>query len=163
MNIFVLDKDPRKAAAQMCDQHVVKMLLESAQLLCLPFDDPPYKPTHQNHPCSKWVLESDGNYEWLLCHATALCIEYRRRYDKQHKSRSVIQWCGQNYTGNLNPSHMYVFPQCMPDEFKVDGDPVKAYRNYYQHKYNEWRTKHAAKPQYQMRYKLNNWPEWLSK
>ena len=34
MNIFYLDKDPVKAAEMSCDKHVVKMILESAQMLC---------------------------------------------------------------------------------------------------------------------------------
>jgi len=34
MNIFYLDKDPVKAAQYSCDKHVVKMILESAQMLC---------------------------------------------------------------------------------------------------------------------------------
>lgn len=33
MNIFVLDYNPQKAALYHCDKHVVKMILESAQIL----------------------------------------------------------------------------------------------------------------------------------
>jgi hypothetical protein len=34
MNIFVLDTDPVRAAKAHCDKHVVKMILESGQMLC---------------------------------------------------------------------------------------------------------------------------------
>ena len=34
MNIFYLDQDPRLCASYHCDKHVVKMIVEYAQLLC---------------------------------------------------------------------------------------------------------------------------------
>ena len=34
MNIFVLHKNPIEAAKMACDKHVVKMILETAQMLC---------------------------------------------------------------------------------------------------------------------------------
>ena len=34
MNIFFLDWDTEKCAKYHCDKHVVKMILETAQLLC---------------------------------------------------------------------------------------------------------------------------------
>ena len=95
MNIFVLDESPVVSAKYACDKHVVKMILESAQMLCSvqPEGTAPYKRTHYNHPCTKWVRESSRNYEWLLIHAYALCDEYTRRYDKVHKTQAVIEWC----------------------------------------------------------------------
>ena len=57
MNIFYLDKDPQQAAKYHCDKHVVKMILESAQMLCTVVNEisggqvTPYKSTHKNHPC----------------------------------------------------------------------------------------------------------------
>ena len=111
MNIFVLNQDPKVSAELMCDKHVVKMILESAQMLCSPFPngDAPYKRTHFNHPCSKWIRESANNYEWLLSHAYGLVDEYFDRYSKIHKSP---------------------FAQAMPDEYK-NKDAVVAYQTYY--------------------------------
>ena len=40
MNIFYLDSDPIIAAQMQCDKHVVKMILESTQLL--------YTANHEN-------------------------------------------------------------------------------------------------------------------
>jgi hypothetical protein len=33
MNIFYLDKNPRKCAKYHCDKHVLKMIIEYAQLI----------------------------------------------------------------------------------------------------------------------------------
>ena len=69
MNIFFLDNDIRKCAIYHCDKHVVKMTLETAQLLCgvhhIIGGDAPYKLSHKNHPCSIWARESLSNYMLL--------------------------------------------------------------------------------------------------
>lgn len=134
MNIFILDLEPSTAAQMMCDKHVVKMILESAQLLCAHFEPgvAPYKRTHYNHPCAKWVRESRSNYSWLISHAKALCDEYEFRYGKRHKSETVINWCEKNVDSiaPIPENGLTKFPQAMPDEFK-DPITVKAYRNYY--------------------------------
>lgn len=96
MNIFVLDRSPVKAAQMLCDAHVVKMIVESAQLLSTHdrltgrFDDPSglYKPTHVNHPCRK-CLDNKFNRAWLICYLDALLSEYYHRYRKTHKTASV--------------------------------------------------------------------------
>jgi len=129
MNIFVLDQDPLKAARDQCNKHVVKMLLESAQLLVTAF--PPgttrYKHTHVNHPCGKWVRASLSNYEWLLRHACELCNEYTRRYGKVHKTEHIIASLEQPDLPDLG---LTPFAQAMPEQYR-DADPVKAYRAYY--------------------------------
>ena len=133
MNIFVLDRDPYKAAHQMCDKHVVKMILESAQMLCsaYPDGDAPYKRAFYNHPCTKWSRASIQNYDWLLDHAVGLLNEYNDRYAKTHKSESVIGWCDKySRTLNLPDIGLTNFAQAMPEEYKNDC-AVKAYRDYY--------------------------------
>ncbi|MEK6880308.1 MAG: pyrimidine dimer DNA glycosylase/endonuclease V, partial [Nanoarchaeota archaeon] len=97
MNIFVLDKDPKIAAQYLCDKHIVKMILESAQLLCSQFEcDAPYKKTHYNHPCSIWTRTSKENYLWLIEHSLEMGLEYTKRYNKTHKSIKVIRWTQEN-------------------------------------------------------------------
>jgi hypothetical protein len=136
MNIFFLDKDPRKCAEYHCDKHVVKMILETAQLLCsahhmTPQVTPqvPYKLSHKNHPCSIWVRESLSNYLYLCELGLELCKEYTYRYGKRHKSQDVIEWCLVNKVkicdkGFTEPA------KAMPEYFKVT-DVVDSYRNYY--------------------------------
>ena len=96
MNIFVLDRDPIKAAQMMCDAHVVKMIVESCQLLSTndrmhgKFTDPSglYKSTHISHPC-RMCLVSEYNRAWLICHLSALLAEYTYRFGKVHKSAEL--------------------------------------------------------------------------
>ena len=133
MNIFLLHKDPTLAAQMQCDKHVVKMVLETAQLLCSPFepDKAPYKRTHYNHPCSVWARESISNYNWLLHHGQALAAEYTYRYGRRHKSQDVIEWCRDNKLQLMWMSRKRTqFALAMPDEYKTDC-PVQSYRNYY--------------------------------
>jgi len=133
MNIFVLDTDPQIAARFMCNKHVVKMILESAQMLCSAFEngEAPYRRAYYNHPCTKWARESKANYEWLLAHAYELCDEYFLRYGKIHKSLDVIDWCdNHSHELNLPDIGLTTFAQAMPDEYKND-DVVQAYRDYY--------------------------------
>jgi hypothetical protein len=144
LNIFYLDSDPAKAAQMQCNKHVVKMVLESAQLLSTTqrlcsqsfVSDLCYKATHKNHPCTIWARNSIQNYNWLWWHAMALCEEYTFRYGKRHKSQDVIEACETVPDGNSmiykdidHPTYMPV-AQAMPDEFK-SNDPVQAYRDYY--------------------------------
>lgn len=131
MNIFVLDDDPSVAAKYACDKHVVKMILESAQMLCAvhPEGTAPYKRSFYNHPCTKWVRASTDNYEWLIQHAYSLCEEYTRRYGKVHKTQQVIEWCDANRP-ELPSLGLTPFAQAMPDQYK-NQDAVKAYRAYY--------------------------------
>ena len=95
MNIFVLDNDPIVAAQSQSDKHVVKMVLETAQMLCAAFPpgEAPYKRSYYNHPCTVWARKSDDNYYWLCRHGIALSVEYTHRYGKRHKSQDVIEWC----------------------------------------------------------------------
>lgn len=89
MNIFVTNKCAVKSAEYLDDKRVIKMVLESAQLLSTAINEgggkAPYKSTHINHPCSVWTRTSRDNYLWLLRHFVALCAEYEMRYNKQHK------------------------------------------------------------------------------
>ena len=136
MNIFVLDENPQIAAQMHNDKHVVKMILETAQLLCgvHHMTDSqyviPYKLSHKNHPCSIWSRECIENYVWLCDLGIALCDEYQYRYGKRHKSLDVIEWA-LFYRPNL-PTYGDITPfaLAMPDECKVNS-AVESYRTYY--------------------------------
>ncbi|MCW8942188.1 MAG: pyrimidine dimer DNA glycosylase/endonuclease V [Gammaproteobacteria bacterium] len=134
MNIFILDTDIETCAQYHCDQHVVKMILESVQMLCTALNKKgfttPYKSTHIKHPCVLWVEESFGNFLWLKNLALALNTEYRFRYerDSDHKSISVLN----EITSCIYEDRgLTEFAQAMPDKYKVPGDAVKAYRQFY--------------------------------
>ena len=140
MNIFYLDSDPYVAAEMSCNSHVVKMILESAQMLCTahrelqPEDDVPdvfYKSTHKNHPSTVWVRKNISHYRWLYAHFCALSDEYTHRYGKTHLSDTKLRELLYFVPRNIKKTASFDQPpQCMPDEYKCD-DSVTAYRNYY--------------------------------
>lgn len=94
MNIFALSANPIEAAKLQCDKHVVKMILETAQMLSTAHrelgskisEELLYKKTHVNHPSAVWLRKSWPNYRWAVAHFEALCDEYTFRYKKVHLS-----------------------------------------------------------------------------
>jgi hypothetical protein len=139
MNIFYLDTSPKESAIMHCDKHCVKMILETAQLLCTAHRELDgnywadevglYQSTHKNHPSAVWVRESSEHYWWALGLFVYLCKEYTARYGKSHKSAEIMQLLciapmNIKEIGFTDP------PQCMPDEYKCENT-VEAYRNYY--------------------------------
>ena len=159
MNIFILDLDVKKSAQYHVDKHVVKMILETAQLLCgvhhmteqvtdQATAQVPYKLSHKNHPCSIWARESMSNYLYLCEIGLALCDEYTYSYGKRHKSQDVIEWCIINKP-NLSDKGFTEPAKAMPEEYKVD-DVVESYRNYYRGAKKDFAT-----------WKMRNVPEWF--
>ena len=147
MNIFVLDENPITAATMMCDGHIPKMVVESAQMMASAVrrwgatDDvmpltkagKPYKGGYANHPCTVWAGDTFGNFSWLTDHAMALCVEYTSRFGKEHTCADPISqlWhLGMNWVG---AGKRTPFAQAMPDEFKQEN-AVQAYRAYYHSK-----------------------------
>ena len=133
MNIFYLHHLPLLCAAYHVDRHVLKMIIEYCQLLCsahwMTGSSAPYKLTHKNHPCAKWVRKCKGNYIWLCYLGLALCKEYTYRYKKIHKTQQHIEWLTKNIP-NIPEGKFYQPPQAMPDEYK-NKCSIVAYRNYY--------------------------------
>lgn len=131
MNIFVLDTDPVLAAQYQCDVHVVKLLLETGQILCtaiiLHGGQAPYRPTHIHHPCTKWAAASKANFNWLRTHGLALAAEYTFRYGKIHKTQAIIERASDAV---LPDGSLTGFAQAMPEQYRRE-DPVAAYRAYY--------------------------------
>lgn len=151
MNRFVLHEDPKVAAHQHCDKHVVKMILEEAQMLSTVHryygyeGDELYKGTHNHHPCTKWAGESRENYEWAYNLFTELCSQYTLRYNKIHKTSRLIGplW---HIPDQIPDIPMTAIPQAMPEELKIEGEPIKAYRNYYiteKSRFAQWRYSEA--------------------
>ena len=136
MNIFRVDNDPVKSAQMLCDKHIVKMPLETAQMLCSVWHRynfghlVKYKEAYKNHPCTRWAGDSKENYRWLVKHGLELCEEYTRRYDKEHKCHRVI-WSIAVAPSFILDDKATPQPQCMPDEYKVLDNAVQAYKNYY--------------------------------
>ncbi len=148
MNIFVLDENANFAARYHCDKHVVKMVLETAQIMSTVAGGP-YKPTHQNHPCTLWAAESQENWEWLSWLGLSLATEYRARYGRTHKSEAVIRECidiGSPATAISRTPHVLA----MPEQYH-SADPVEAYRSYY-----------IGEKRDMLTYRHTDTPEWLA-
>ena len=146
MNIFILDPKPEIAAIMQCDKHVVKMVLETAQLLSTAHHelsethgysvdkDELYKRTHKNHPCAIWVRTCPENYDWTYHHLIALLDEYTHRYGRTHKTSRLVFILRNNPFGGVVGDPIdavsYSAPKCMPDDLKKDG-VVESYRSLY--------------------------------
>lgn len=181
MNIFYLHNEPKACAQMHVDKHVVKMIVEYAQLLStahrildgtqhvglsdkgrkrttysLPDDRESvlYRATHINHPSAKWCRHSAENYHWLVQLWLACLDEYTYRYGKVHSCARLID-------------HLMVAPdnipvgdfsapwRAMPEEFKVDRSEddytMKSYRAYY----------NGAKS-HMFKWKNRTQPEWAN-
>ena len=149
MNIFYTHTDPTIAARNLPDKLVVKMILESAQVLSTAHhildgasaenSDVLYKPTHKNHPSCVWVRECSNNYLWVYRHFKAMCAEYTERYGKVHMTEKKLLRALSSVPKSIDRvSPMTEVPQCMPEKYRT-SDPVSSYREYMQG------TKHYAK------------------
>lgn len=132
MNVFILSKEPRENARMHFDSHVVKMILEAAQIACTVHhklgNEAPYKPTHQNHPSVIWAGSSLKAYKFVVTYGLALCYEFEHRRKKQHKTKEVLLWLKDNLPDIPNGPVNYCL--VMPEQYKVAGDAVTSYRNY---------------------------------
>lgn len=154
MNIFFLSVDPTKAAQAHCDRHVVKMILESTQLLwtaqhllaataiadeTMPLTKTSgqrgYKPTHAKHPCAIWTRATLGNYRWLCALATALITEYHYRWPhgRTHACEPHVAWLTANPPMTLLRAAQPMTPPAlaMPDLYKISPSPTACYKAYY--------------------------------
>lgn len=156
MNIFILDTDLKLNAQSYCDKHLPKMILESAQLMCTVVNETggisPYKTTHKNHPCTKWLFENGANWDLLFNLVTELNNEYKERFNhtKNHKSYDVIlNLVKPNYSNN---SFNGMF-NSVTDEIRRTNivDTIKYYREYYKSK---------AKTM-EMKWSKRNAPSWM--
>ena len=157
MNIFALSDCPIEAAQFQCNKHVVKMIIETVQILStvswqrgVPA---PYKPTHAHHPSTKWTATCGANYAWLLSHGFALVAEYEKRYGKIHTCLGYLCKLCDDYEkvwpGDESlPRDHTPFAMAMPEEWK-SIDPVESYRAYYiaeKSKFAQWEPRARQPP-----------------
>jgi len=158
MNIFYLHNDPAECAKMHVDKHVVKMIIEYAQLLSTAHrivdgeeyvdktannrrikrwrlldqhdEELFYKASHVNHPSAIWARQSTENYQWLYNLFTCLCDEYTYRYGKVHKTDTLLRQKLSQLPTLLRQKMLTEVPQAMPDNCKMPS-VISAYRNYY--------------------------------
>lgn len=141
MNIFVTSKCPKESAKNLDDKRVVKMCLETAQILCTVANEregkqaAPYKSTHKGHPCVKWAMNYT-NAKWLWQHGHALCDEFYKRYGKEHKCREVINLFGDKMAWDYNLKYSpREFQNCAANkslgiDYTSEPNTFKAYQMY---------------------------------
>lgn len=168
MNLFYLSHDPEESVRYLCDKHVVKMTLETAQLLCgvhhmlgskEDFPLVPYKLTHKNHPVAVWARACYNNYRYLSDYFDCISKEYTLRYSKEHLAFTKCKYLKDITIVTLDTKVPFSDPPlCMPEEYKItksdskDLDTVESYRAYYRHKMT------IIKP---FRYTMRSCPQWL--
>ena len=154
MNIFVTDPCPIQSARNLPDKHIVKMPLETCQMLAIIYSDwyygvgklykqdgTPYRTAHgafRNHPCTQWAAANQYNLAWLITHGLALCEEYTERYGKVHTCYNVLIQAGDIYNDCFDElwSEAYhkvtEFTRAMPEDIKYDTtiDTIEAYKRY---------------------------------
>ncbi len=155
MNIFVTDPCPIQSARNLPDKHIVKMPLETCQMLAIIYSDwyygvgklykkdgTPYATSRgafRNHPCTRWAARSLYNLAWLIRHGYALCHEYNLRYNKVHTCLDVIEQAERIYHKSFDiislsyASRLVTsFTRAMPPDIKYDSsiDTIEAYKRY---------------------------------
>ena len=137
MNIFHLHKEPKICAEYHCDKHVVKMILETAQMLSTAYqkhcgeDINLYKPAYPKHPMTIWVGDSGANFFWSVRLLDQLLYQYTMRYNKVHKTIKISNLLHKKHTRwQCWKTEFTPPPQCMPDEYK-HKDYITAYKQYY--------------------------------
>ena len=154
MNIFVTNDCPVQSARNLPDKHIVKMPLETCQMLAIIYSDwyygvgklykqdgTPYRTAHgafRSHPCTIWAAANQYNLAWLIMHGLALCNEYTARYDKVHTCQDVIHQAVRIYNACFDEpvSTAYYkvayFTRAMPEYLKYDDTitTIQAYKAY---------------------------------
>ena len=155
MNIFVTDPCPIQSARNLPDKHIVKMPLETCQMLSIIYSDwyygigqlhkldgTPYRTAHgafRKHPCTQWAAESYWNLSWLISHGMALCDEYTARFHKHHACQPAIAEAITIFEAAFDfnvdiykDSLPMTFTRAMPESLKFDTtiDTITAYKRY---------------------------------
>jgi hypothetical protein len=181
MNLFILDKDPVVAAQLQCDKHVVKMIVESAQMLSTAHrmldgtlerkasksgkttvkywtmpderENIFYKAVHMSHPCTVWTMKSNNNYTWHWIHFAALCDEYKYRYSKVHATDKLLRETLYSLPKNIPIGYLTQQPLAMKanPECMDPNDVVGSYRKFYQTKQHRFK----------MAWTKRDIPEWF--
>lgn len=165
MNVFAVDSNPITAAISLCDQHVVKMATETAQILSdairIKGKEGPCKPFNMKHPSPIWASQSSDNFMWLLTHGVALCTEYSKRYcGKRHAAGALIIKCRDIYSSEFTVEFIesdwqmarliYVgLPEFKHQDALFNYSVVQSYRNLYnkdKSRFARWR--HSLPPEW---------------
>lgn len=181
INIFYIHSDPKICAQQHVDKHVVKMIVEYAQLLSTAHriidgvqrtalsksgrkqqvwaldddrEDRIYKASHVNHPSAKWARHCAMNYTWLMELWLELLDEYTYRYGKQHATGRLIPHLAR-LPKNISTMCPFSAPwRAMPDEYK-------ALRNVEDYTMKSYRAYYNGAKSHIFKWKNRATPDWI--
>ena len=165
MNIFFLSENPVMAARYQCDKHVVKMPLETAQMLCAAHhlcggskSKKLYRLTHKNHPCTKWVRHNSANYEWAYIHFLSLLNEYTLRYGRVHKCNELVGIL-REVPKRIPVREVISAPARAFDESKYGhSDSIESYRHFYSAEKQDFAT--WERPYARVPFWWQHWDRW---
>ena len=175
MNIFLLDTYIEKSLQYHCDKHVVKMVLEYAQILSTCHHELDgisssilneiYKPTQKNHPSVVWARAHESHYDTLYEMFRLSLQEYTHRYGKTHKTGQLLELlkspphriCTEGKVYKVGTTKFHTLPpQSMTEECrKTPSSPtdldsvIEAYRKYY-----------LIEKKHLLAYRNRNFPKW---
>jgi hypothetical protein len=184
MNIFILSTDPVEAAVLQCDKHVVKMIVESAQMLStahrmldgymelrssksgkrmvkywvhpkLSLENTLYKAVHHGHPCTVWTMQTNANYEWHYKHFVALCDEYKYRYGKVHATDILLRKTLRKPPSGTTWSNLYT-----PFALAMQHEPQCIHKDDPVRSYKEYYQ--TKQDRFKMVWSKRDVPEWFS-
>lgn len=182
MNLFILDKNPITAAQLQCDKHVVKMIVESAQMLStahrmldgtelkvpsksgkrtvkayvhpIPqYDTMLYSAVHHHHPCTVWTMESSKNYQWHYDHWIALMAEYTHRYGKRHATEKLIDFLV------FHPKNIDTYAPLTPFKLAMKSNPECMHENDPVRSYREYYQ--TKQERFKMAWTKRTVPSWF--
>ncbi len=157
MNVFFLDPDPKICAEMHISKHVVKMIIEYAQLMSTAhrvldgteytdltangrrikrwrMDDPfmestLYKASHINHPSAIWCRENKQNYLYLHRLWHHLLQEYTYRYGRKHECEKLGAALYLR-PENIKDGEFFAPTPAMPPELKIIAENPMPGRKY---------------------------------
>jgi hypothetical protein len=149
MNIFALAPTPQESARMHCDQHLHKMILESAQMVSTAFHARGfklswlYKPAYEKHPCTVWAATKISNVVWLLELAKELEVIREELGHPYHSSSEIIKFCYDYLQEEFGLcSDLLASPRifCGPAFLKLQSKLLveEKYQLYYQYKHKQW-------------------------
>ena len=181
MNIFFIDSHPDQAAIYMMDKHIVKMPLESAQMLSTAHrlldgkltqsdskqvyllegesllnseiqNQKCYKVAHKAHPCTIWTIKTAGNYLYHLNFLVAMLKEYKRRYGRTHSVEKLLPFL-KNIPKNISE----------PSVLHKITPPPQCMPDKYKHEdlATAYRNFYAGEKFHFAKWKENDMPDWF--
>jgi hypothetical protein len=162
MQLFILDYEPCVSAQMMSDCHIIKMCLETAQILSsvrfnkgFEHNEIIPKPYNTKHPVIT-AIDNQEKINWLLDYNRAIHSEYVYRFNKHHAYFKLIEF----YEHLRDNSIKYYdksklnFARDFKDFTTTKTDLIESFREYYKMKKSiikRWKYTKRSEPEWMKR------------